>query len=190
MSFSKLIQGLTISSLVLTSSLTMNIAPSSSQSNNSDKVKFFCGETFDRASEEKIPATLVWIPQRQEHLRIIGWKSQYFYKEMTTEKRCQVVSEKFQNKYERGDLNYISFGENNGYPILCGVSNVGDPCDGDSQLFTLKHHADPKVIHTRLSQVLSGESSDMLMQSSGTQAYISFEKLLENMPVVDPVNNN
>ncbi|CCQ55033.1 COP23 domain-containing protein [Crocosphaera watsonii] len=190
MSGYNLFQRLIVSMLLLASGFTLNMASAFSQSQSSDKVEFFCDETFDRASGEYIPATFVWIPQEQENRRVIGWKSQHFYKTMTTQERCKVVSEKFQKKYENGDLSYVILGKNNGYPILCGVGDIGDACDGNSQLFTLKHHADSKEVHTRLSGVLSGQISDMLMQSSGSEAYIPFDELIENLPVVNPVNNN
>ena len=153
MSGYNLFQRLIVSMLLLASGFTLNMASAFSQSQSSDKVEFFCDETFDRASGEYIPATFVWIPQEQENRRVIGWKSQHFYKTMTTQERCKVVSEKFQKKYENGDLSYVILGKNNGYPILCGVGDIGDACDGNSQLFTLPYHPDPKVTLKRLSDM-------------------------------------
>ena len=180
MSLSTFINKITVSSLIVTSALTLNIHPVISQSRNTNQVSFFCNKTFDRASETNIPATLVWIPEKKENLRIIGWKSDYFSKAISAKERCEIVSDKFQTKYQTGNLNYIILGKNNGYPILCGVKRIGDPCNGNSQLFTLKPHNDPTIIHQQLAAIMSGESSDMLMQSSGNSAYIPFSKLLEN----------
>ena len=184
MFFFKFIQGLSISSFVLASSLILNVYPSFGQSDDSNQIKFFCGQTFDRASQQTIPATLVWVPQSREHLRIISWKSNYFPPNtMTAEERCQIVSTKFQIKYEKGELNYLTFGENNGYPILCGVSNVDDPCDGNSQLFTLPYHPDPKVTLKRLSDMFFPQTRDFLMKSSSNFSYISLDELINYLPV-------
>lgn len=175
-------QRLALTSLVLSSTLTVNYDPSVAQSNPSDKVTFSCVQIHDPASNEKIPATTVWIPKAQKNVRLIGWKSDYFDKTLTVEQRCQKVTQKFQTKYDNGDLQYISLGQSGGYPILCGVKNIGDPCNGNSQLFTLKPYSSPQQIQQRLGEILSGKSSDMLMQSSGNQAYVPFSDLLNALP--------
>lgn len=73
-------------------------------------------------------------------------------------------------------------GQASGYPILCGVRNINDPCNGNSQLFTLKSHSNPKEIEAKISALFVGASSDMLMQSSGGSTYIPFADLLKKLP--------
>jgi hypothetical protein len=183
-------QGFGMTSLVLASTLLGNPDASIAQSNNSDKVTFQCVQIHDTASKKKIPATLVWIPERTENVRLIGWKSEHFDRTLTADQRCQIVTQKFQTQYDNGDLSYLTLGNSNGYPILCGVKNIGDPCNGDSQLFTIKRHEDPKTIQERLEDIISGQASDILLQSSGSQAYMPFADLLNSLPVYESTNGN
>ncbi|MHC5833119.1 MAG: COP23 domain-containing protein, partial [Nostoc sp.] len=86
-----------------------------------NKVTFFCRQIFDKASGENIPATVAWVPERQGNIRFIGWKSEYFNKSgWTPEKRCEKVTTKFQESYDQGRLNYLTYGIFNGSPIICG----------------------------------------------------------------------
>jgi hypothetical protein len=179
-----------LTSLMAISSLTVNPALSFAQSNATEAVTFKCVQIHDPASNEKIPATIVWIPEAQKNVRLIGWKSDYFDKTLSAEQRCQKVTQKFQTKYDNGDLQYISFGQSGGYPILCGVKNIGDPCNGNSQLFQLKPHNSPQEMKKRLEDILSGQSSDMLMQSSGEQAYVPFADLLNALPDIEVEESN
>lgn len=184
-------QGLALTSLVLTSTLTVNLDPSVAQSNPSDQVTFKCVQIHDPASNKKIPATIVWIPERKENVRLIGWKSEYFDKTLSADQRCQKVTQKFQTKYDNGDLQYLTLGENNGYPIICGVKNKGDRCNGESQLFTLKLHSNPQVIVERLSGIFGGNLGGVgvLYQGSGDPVYIPFKDVLKESPVIHPTDN-
>lgn len=66
-----------LSSLVISSTLIANIMLVMSQPVDSETMTFFCGKIFDQANNNYIPATLVWIPERQENVRLIAWKSSY-----------------------------------------------------------------------------------------------------------------
>ena len=178
-----LITTIGIAGVMITSTLTINTNPAASQTPSPDKVTFFCIKVHDDASGAKIPATVVWIPETKENRRLIGWKSDYFGKDMTPEKRCQIVTKKFQDKYDSGNLNYINVGKAKGFPILCGLKNPDDSCDGNSQLFTLKKYNDPQRVRTALSNIVSGKSSEMLLQSSGNSA-VPFKDFLKSLPVV------
>jgi hypothetical protein len=138
---------------------------------------------FDRASGGKIPATLAWIPQRSGNVRIIGWKSEYFSKRSPV--RCEEVTKKFQEAYNQGRFNYLTTGRAKGYPIICSVSRSGDPCDGNSQLFTLKPHDNPDLVLQQLMDILEGKSSDMLLQNSGDKTYISMTEFFAKAPLAD-----
>ena len=182
MSIKNAVLGMGITGVVIASSLTVNIAPAVSQTPNPDKVTFLCTKIYDSVSGKKIPATLVWMPENKEHRQLIGWKSQYFDKEYTPEKRCQIVTKKFQEKYDSGNLDYLIRGTSKGYPIICGVKNIDDPCDQDSQLFTLKKHNNSEKIKEALIQTLN-KASGMIMQSSGNTP-VPFADVLKNASVV------
>lgn len=140
------------------------------ESSRSDEVTFMCGQIFDSASEEYIPATLAWIPQRKTHIQIVGWKSEYFG--ISNQKRCDIVTEKFAEAYQQGRLIFLTTGQNNGLPIICGISSEDGLCDGNSQLFTLKPHNNPDLVLGKLIDILEGNASTVLYQSSGSDRTI------------------
>ncbi|MGK7933712.1 MAG: hypothetical protein AB4041_20095 [Microcystaceae cyanobacterium] len=84
MSFNPICKGFALTSLVISSTLMVNLDPAISQSSRPDKITFSCKEIFDRASGERIHATLVWNPEKRENQRFIGWKSEYFSKTIST----------------------------------------------------------------------------------------------------------
>ncbi|HEY9702267.1 MAG TPA: COP23 domain-containing protein [Allocoleopsis sp.] len=95
------------------------------------------------------------------------WKSAYFNNIISPEERCKVVTKKFQEKYESGNLTHLKLGKANGYSIICGVKNIDDPCDKNSQLFTLKSYSNTQKIKQVLDDIMEGSASEPLWQSSG-----------------------
>lgn len=85
--------------------------------------------------------------------------------------------------------NISLLGKHNGYPIICGVKNMGDRCNGDSQLFTLKLHSNPQVIIERLSGIFGGNLGDVLYQSSGDPVYLPFKDVLKESRVIHPTDD-
>lgn len=170
-----------LTGIAVAATLNVSAMPSLSQS-DSDQITFVCKQVFDSASGNKIPATLAWIPERQAHIIIIGWKSEYFPR-WNPEKRCQTATTKFQTAYNEGRLNYLTTGENNNYPIICAVTKEGEQCDGKNQLFTIKHHDNPQLVLTQLVGNLQGNGG-VIYQSSGKQNYFSFNEILQKAPTV------
>jgi hypothetical protein len=185
-----LLIGLGLTVFTSLSSLVFSLSPSFSQTNSSPsqpkKVTFFCQPTFDRASKERIPTTVAWVPQRKGHVRFIIWKSEYFTQSgLTPEQRCQKVTQKFQEFYDQGRLNYLSLGKNNGYPIICGLTNQTEPCNGNNQLFTIKLTSNPQEVMARLMDIAEGKAADPLFQTSGGKVYIPLPKLFENSNIIN-----
>lgn len=181
----KISQLLSLTGIVTLLNFTGNIQPVFSQANSSRQISFRCGIT--KINNQDIPATLAYIPGQRKK-RIITWVSSYFDKTMTIEKRCQLVSEKFQKAYEDGRLRHITFGTNQGYSIICAVTDFRQPCNRQTQLFTLKQGSNPEEIMEKLIDILTGASSEPIFQSSGTQVYISFDQWLEQAPEVEEDN--
>ncbi|MGK7892693.1 MAG: COP23 domain-containing protein, partial [Xenococcus sp. (in: cyanobacteria)] len=154
-----------------------------------DRVSFYCGETLDQASGQKIPTTLAWVPQREANIPIIGWKNEYFGA-WNSQKRCEAVSPKFQTFYEDGRLNYLTNGESAGYPIICAVLDKEEQCSGENQLFQVRPGTNPEEVITGLNGILGGKTSDSepIYQSSGNRVYISVSGFLENAPAVEDDN--
>jgi hypothetical protein len=151
-----------------------------------NKVTFLCQPMFDKASGERIPVTVAWVPERKGHVRFIGWKSEYFNQSgWTPDERCQKVTQKFQEFYTQGRLNYLSYGKINGYPVICGFANPGETCNPSNQLFTVISNSNPKTILQRLMDIAEGKSSDFVLQNSKDQMYISTKNFLNKSPVVN-----
>lgn len=185
-----LLIGLGLTIFTSLSTLVSSVSPSFSQANSSPsqpkKVTFFCQPTFDRASGERIPTTVAWIPERKGHMRFIIWKSEYFTQSgWTPEQRCQKVTQKFQEFYQQGRLKFLSLGKNNGYPIICGLTNERETCNGNNQLFTIKSTSNPQEVMARLMDIAEGKAADPIFQNSGGKVYISLDKLFENPNLIN-----
>jgi hypothetical protein len=154
-----------------------------SSSRPTDRVSFYCGE-ISGEDGEKIPTTIAYVPQRKADIAVIAWKSDYI-PQWDAQKRCDTVSPKFQAFYEDGRLNYLATGENQGYPIICAATEVGQPCQGENQLFQVKASDNPNAVLEGLTGIIEGESSEPIYQSSGEQAYVSMQKLLDAAPAIE-----
>ena len=152
------------------------------ENSQSDAVQFMCKEIFDSAGNSNIPATVAWVPKRQGHVRLIGWKSQYF-STWSPQKRCAAVTKNFQKYYDEGKLDYLSTGKRNGYPVICAAKQ-GENCTKDNHLFTIKHGHNPQIVLQRLIGVIEGKSSTVLLQSSGKQLHVEMQNVFDNAPLV------
>jgi hypothetical protein len=149
----------------------------------SDSVTFLCKEIFDPAGKTNIPATVVWVPKRQGHIRLIAWKSEYFPK-WSPQKRCTSVTKNFQKYYREGRLDYLSTGKHKGYPVICAAKQ-GENCTKDNHLFTIKHGHNPKIVLQKLLGIFEGKSSIVIYQSSGKQLHVKMQNVFENAPLVE-----
>ncbi|OSO88155.1 hypothetical protein B7O87_13730 [Cylindrospermopsis raciborskii CENA303] len=140
-----------IRTIIALATLGINVQPGFSQTekgaNRPNQVTFFCQQLYDPTSGEKVPMTVVWVPEREAHVRLIAWKSQAFGKNWTPQKRCDVVSSKFQKFYQSGQLNYLTVGRIKTRSqkgnitekqVICAVQEAQGICDDQNQLFTIK----------------------------------------------------
>ena len=125
-------------------------------------------------------------------LAIIRWESDFFSEAgYTPEKRCEIVSAKFEKYRLEGILRYITTGKENGQRVICVSSDYGGRCQGT--LWTLKKDDDASDLIDQLFKVghLSGvpplsQSSDGSSQSSQSsddssqvsQVYIDIDEIL------------
>lgn len=176
--------------LATTTVVSLVFSPSFSQSSNaeaekSDRVTFYCGKIPDKDSGKNIPATMAYVPQRQANVPIIAWTSQHLAA-WNPQRRCEAVSPKFQTFYEDGRLNYLSNGENAGYPIICALLDKQEQCSGENQLFQVRPGSNPEDVVLGLKEILDGKADgETIYQSSDKRVYISVSELLENAPTVE-----
>lgn len=70
---------------------------------------------------------------------IILWKSGAFSSDgWSPEKRCQEVSQRFNNLHQSGALKYLTTGRTNGMPVICAAKSEGSGCVEGGLLYTLK----------------------------------------------------
>lgn len=82
------------------------------------------------------PATNV-VTQNGQQVPLIRWTSSVFNDAgWTPERRCQEVSNRFNDYFRQGRLDFITTGRMNGLPVICTARSNGGACDG--LLFTLK----------------------------------------------------
>ena len=152
---------------------------------SSDGVSFYCGTVSESETGETTPTTLAYVPQRKAHIPIVAWKSNLGI--WNPQKRCDLVSEKFQTFYQDGRLNYLSDGEIAGYSVICALLDKQEQCSGENQLFQVRTGTNPEDVIVGLNGFLTGKASDtaVIEQSSGNKNYVSISGLLENAPPVE-----
>ena len=153
-------------------------------------VSFSCQNIFEPGSETKIPATVAWVPQRSQNVPIVYWKSEFFSAaDWNPQARCEEVTPKFQANYDSDRLNYLTNGMNGPYPVICAaITDNGEICNGDNQLFQLKRKAEGNLAIAKLMNIFEGGVAEPLYQNSGSQAYVSFNEFLLKAPAIEEQN--
>ncbi|MBC6477534.1 MAG: hypothetical protein GDA56_06835 [Hormoscilla sp. GM7CHS1pb] len=107
----------------------------------------------------------------------------------SAKKRCEQVSPRFQEAYDKGTLNYMTNGTWKGkngkdQPVICAASVLGGDCE--TLLFTLRHKDDSQKILAQLNEIIQDNSSKPARHDSGVsdQIYIKvdLEDFLRNAP--------
>ncbi len=133
--------------------------------------RFFCG-----TDGYGVPTTFV--ANSSESLPLIRWESHYFsgsgYDPQT---RCEHVTDRFNNFYEAGVLNYITTGVVNRQPVVCVSGYIGGPCT--DVLFTLKPWEDATQTIQQLFDVRAGAAGPL--SESGDRVYIDFGQHLGDL---------
>ena len=165
----KFLSALTVTTLAFTA-LLFTILPSFGRVN---KVKFICSKDYDAKSDQVFYATLAKVGNTKT--TIVFWKSEAFINSgWSPKKRCQAVTPKFQSAYDKQVLRYLTYGWQNGQPIICAADSFGGPCQ--ESLFTLKRDDDPWEVLSILNNTLRGEANQVLNQSTGEyQHYVRFD---------------
>ena len=140
-------------------------------------IQFLCGSWRD------IPMTVAQTPRG--NIPVVYWVSDWVNdpsSNLTPQKRCEIVSDNFQQAFDRGELQYITTGNKNGQNIVCVAQYDDGPCQ--SQLFTLKPGSDPTASLLQLMNIgenyAHGGDGPLYQSSGGEQRlYINFEYFLD-----------
>ncbi|PNK02802.1 hypothetical protein CEP10_16300 [Cylindrospermopsis raciborskii S07] len=171
--------GLTI--FTITSAATASLSQESTDF-KSYQITFSCQTATDVITGEKHPTTVAFIPNKKANVKFIFWKSDYFTGSgWTRQKRCEIVSGKFQTALDSGRY-YLVSSKNGLYPTICAVESTDRVCDKNSQLFQLEIGSNPELILQRIVNIQNGVSSSPIFQSSGGTKYYNIYELLEAAP--------
>jgi hypothetical protein len=145
------------------------------------ETKFICG-TWQGA-----PATIARTSKGD--VPVIRWVSDHFNASgFTAQKRCQMVSAKFQQYYQEGTLKYLTTGRKNGNNVVCVAQSEKGACKG--QLFTLKPGSNPGETLKQLMAVRSQASGATPVNESSDRVYISIDRYLEEASVANSQPTN
>ncbi|NEO54460.1 MAG: hypothetical protein F6K54_16065 [Okeania sp. SIO3B5] len=156
------------------------------------RVRFFCGTGEYKG--RNVPATIVENIQSNEEIIVILWKldNYYFGKNYPPQKRCEMVSERFQNIYNRDRLKYVvatleTWIPNQEIPVVCGVKYKGASCNNEDLLFTLESSDNPDSVLKDLinSEDIPSEKPPLLRGedppntfAEGKRVYYNFSSIL------------
>jgi hypothetical protein len=157
--------------LLTASALVLSVSACNSNS-TSEKVTFSC------STSNGVPTTVAKTSHRITP--VIRWVSDFGGEVgYTPQKRCEEVSNRFQQYYNQGVLNFVTTGRENNQNIICVSSEKGGACQG--LLFTLKPSDNPSLVIGQMFEV-AGYASGPLDQSSSSGIYIDINELLGTSP--------
>ena len=149
------------------------LAPVLAQEQDEFEGKFYCGKSYDPVSKKNIPTTLLSSSDREKPLAVILWESKYFSKQYTPQKRCSLVSLKFQAAHTAGKLEYLVVGKHKKTraQIVCGVRSQSESCNSDANmLFTLKPDTDSRSVLKQLTGSFeSGKATSSFTENSSNR---------------------
>lgn len=180
--FSQVLTAIT-QSLAIASLSTFTIIATINQPSLADSNKFFCEK------RNGTPVTMVRTSRGNE--TFIRWVVADF-KGYSPEKRCTIISARFQRYYDNGGLVYITSRDNfKGYPVLCVADRKGGSCANDEDvLVTLKPGTDTGRVLRQILDFRRGADVKPV-ELSGSQ-YVSYSEgdlYLDVKQLVDAVDS-
>ncbi len=179
-------KNLLLNTLLLTSLGMAAISPTLAQTpaptpaqGNSAAIRAYCGQSYDPSSKQNLPTTLALAAGQTEPIAMIVWKSEFFGRNYTPQKRCEVVSPKFQAAFQAGRI-YLSSGVDKatGQGIICSAASANDACDNSNMLFTLKSYQKAQETMERLTTLASGATNVIPVESSGGRQVVNVKQIL------------
>ena len=138
----------------------------SSSGESAQDISFECRSTGSSLS------TVVVSSEDSDSDPIINWdlENRYFGEDWPPEKRCQVVSERFQSIYERDQLAYLTadnadWESDLGIPVICSVPQQGARCVKEDLLFTLQERDDPNELLAELITLREPDSNKTILRA-------------------------
>ena len=151
-----------------------------SNSNSAGSVKFACSQSYDAEQAEYVFTTFAWNPINKKPL--IVWQREHLTdKGFDPQKRCELVSPRFQQAYDNGTLKFMREGVFNNQSVICTVSQIGDDCEAGTLLLTLSPEENPQQTLAQLSDILLGYGDAALLQDSEDKIHREEEAIYINV---------
>lgn len=149
------------------------------------ELSFICRPGHDQQSNQEQYTTYAWTSKGKQ--AVVRWVKDWNNNSTwTPQKRCEVVSSKFQEAYDNGSLKYIANGWQNNQPVICTARQTGGNCV--TTLMTLRPEDDPIQMTKKIVEKLNGRGGVIRHSAEGQpQQYfeIDFDKFLKVAPVED-----
>ncbi|WP_017317804.1 COP23 domain-containing protein [Mastigocladopsis repens] len=144
--------------------------------------KFFCGQS------NGAPVTMVRTSRGNEPF--IRWVVKDFSNSgFTPQKRCEMVSARFQRYYDNGTLYITSRNDSQGYPVLCIADRKGGSCLPDNVLVTLKPGTDTgRVLRQILDFRRGADVKPVELSGSHYESYSDGDLYVDVKQLVDQVD--
>jgi Circadian oscillating protein COP23 len=163
-------QKLTATVLLAVGTATALTLPSRAQNNNG--AIFYCGTSNGE------PATIV--KTREGDVPMMIWDTKVFGRNYPPEMRCQIVSERFQQYYEHGLLDFIKTERIRGYDTVCVARSEGGSCEGRI-LFTLPPGQDPNNAIEAVFNFSGPYRNNCGVSKVGGKVYIKVDSFIQNV---------
>ena len=131
--------------------LTLSYGATNTQISYAQSTKFFCG------TSDGVPATFVHTSRGD--IPMIHWVDTYFQAHLTPRDRCEQISDRFQQFYNKNTLNFLRTGIYNRQNVLCVASYQDGNCLSNGILVTLKPDANPQDTLQRLLDLRSASGA-------------------------------
>jgi|GEM_PF-2823367 len=140
---------------------------------------------------EGVPATVAYTSRGA--IELIKWQNDYFNSsEYTPNRRCQEVSDRFQQHSQANNLRFISTGVVNNYKAIC-ISEETGSCKDDGLLLTLEPDDNSEEVLRNLFSLEARRQTGGVLRGGGSPApvepegkkTIDINEFLADSPTVD-----
>lgn len=159
--------------------------PITNQQDISSSIQYRC------LQRKGVPATVAYTSRGM--VELIRWQHNYFHSsEYTPERRCQEVSDRFQQHAQINDLRFISTGVVNNYKAICIAKQTGH-CKANGLLLTLDPDDNSQEVLRNLFSLEAGRKTGGLLKGIGSfipvntqiKKTIDLNEFLARSPTVD-----
>lgn len=122
---------------------------------------------------------------RRGKIALIVWESQFFAGSgYTTEKRCQMVSNRFQSFSDAKKLRFLSTGTINKQPVIC-ISDRSGNCIRNGLLLTLEPRDNPEQVLKDLFDISARTSGGGISRADRNKTVLDFTRLLYTLEIIN-----